>query len=153
MTIGRFAPSPTGALHAGSLVAALASWLDARAQGGRWLVRIEDVDTPRCSPAHTAQILQQLHDHGMRPDEAPLLQSQRHPQYEQALQQLTDAGLAYFFVEPLKQANAGFMAQKTAQLGMSSVAKIAKPIVRKLVGGLDDLQIRAVAAYVRRILH
>ncbi|WP_018714349.1 tRNA glutamyl-Q(34) synthetase GluQRS [Brachymonas chironomi] len=95
MTIGRFAPSPTGALHAGSLVAALASWLDARAQGGRWLVRIEDVDTPRCSPAHTAQILQQLHDHGMRPDEAPLLQSQRHPHYEQALQQLTDAGLAY----------------------------------------------------------
>ncbi len=67
--------------------------------------------------------------------------------------ELTDAGLAYFFVEPLKQANAGFMAQKTAQLGMASVAKIAKPIVRKLVGGLDDLQIRAVAAYVRRILH
>lgn len=67
--------------------------------------------------------------------------------------ELTDAGLAYFFVEPLKQANAGFMAQKTAQLGMASVAKIARPIVRKLVGGLDDHQIRSVAAYVRRILH
>ena len=67
--------------------------------------------------------------------------------------ELTDAGLTYFFVEPLKQANAGCMAQKTAQLGMASVAKIARPIIRKLIGGLDDQQIRAVAAYVRRILH
>lgn len=73
--------------------------------------------------------------------------------FAELVNELTDAGLGYFFVEPLKQANAGFMAQKTAQLGMASVAKIAKPIVRKLITGLDDQQLRAVGAYVRRILH
>ena len=93
--VGRFAPSPTGALHAGSLVAALASWLDARAHGGRWLVRIEDVDTPRCPPGMDRTILKQLHAFGLRPDAPPLWQSTRDPAYAQALAQLRASGWAY----------------------------------------------------------
>ena len=93
--IGRFAPSPTGPLHAGSLVAALASWLDARAHGGRWLVRFEDVDTPRCPPGTAELILGQLAACGLHADEAPWWQSQRGAAYQVALQRLLDAGLAY----------------------------------------------------------
>ena len=92
---GRFAPSPTGALHAGSLVAALASWLDARAHGGQWLVRIEDVDTPRCEPGADALILSQLAQCGLLPDETPWWQSRRAAAYEEALARLLSAGQAY----------------------------------------------------------
>lgn len=93
--IGRFAPSPTGPLHAGSLVAALASWLDARAHHGRWLVRIEDVDTPRCVPGADQTILAQLAACGLVPDEAPVYQSQRGALYQEALDQLVARRLAY----------------------------------------------------------
>jgi glutamyl-Q tRNA(Asp) synthetase len=92
---GRFAPSPTGLLHAGSLVAALASWLDARAHGGRWWVRIEDVDTPRCVPGADQSILQQLAACGLPPDADVLWQSQRHDAYQQALDTLIAKGWAY----------------------------------------------------------
>ena len=92
---GRFAPSPTGPLHAGSLVAALASWLDARAHGGRWLVRIEDVDTPRCVPGADATILDQLATCGLVPDEPPTWQSRRGALYQDALDRLVAAGQAY----------------------------------------------------------
>ena len=92
---GRFAPSPTGALHAGSLVAALASWLDARAHGGRWLVRIEDVDRPRCLPGAERTILQQLADCALCADAAPVYQSQRGALYRAALDRLVAQGLAY----------------------------------------------------------
>jgi len=93
--VGRFAPSPTGPLHAGSLVAALASWLDARAHGGRWLVRIEDVDVPRCVPGADELILQQLAQCGLMPDEPPVWQRHRTPLYQAALDRLASAGRAY----------------------------------------------------------
>jgi glutamyl-Q tRNA(Asp) synthetase len=92
---GRFAPSPTGPLHAGSLVAALASWLDAQAHGGQWLVRIEDVDTPRCVSGAAEIILSQLAGCGLLPDEAPVYQSKRTAGYEQALERLRLRRAAY----------------------------------------------------------
>ena len=92
---GRFAPSPTGPLHDGSLVAALASWLDARAHHGQWLVRIEDIDPPRCQPQAAEVILQQLAQCEMHPDESPVWQSQRHAHYAQALNQLKENALSY----------------------------------------------------------
>lgn len=94
---GRFAPSPTGPLHAGSLVAALASWLDVRARGpnARWLVRIEDADTERCLPGMGEFILRQLAACDLLPDEAPVWQTQRTALYDAALARLREAGLAY----------------------------------------------------------
>ena len=92
---GRFAPSPTGPLHAGSLVAALASWLDARARQGAWLVRIEDVDGPRCVPGADLEILSQLAACGLVADEPPVWQSARTPLYQGALDRLVAQGHAY----------------------------------------------------------
>jgi glutamyl-Q tRNA(Asp) synthetase len=92
---GRFAPSPTGPLHAGSLVAALASWLDARAHRGRWLVRLEDTDTPRCVAGADREILRQLDALGLAADAPPTWQSNHGDAYAAALQRLVDAGLAY----------------------------------------------------------
>ena len=83
--VGRFAPSPTGPLHAGSLVAALASWLDARALHGQWRVRIEDTDRPRCPPGAAEHILHQLQALGLRPDGPVWRQSQRGAAYQEAL--------------------------------------------------------------------
>ena len=92
---GRFAPSPTGPLHAGSLVAALGSWLDARKNGGQWLLRIEDLDTPRCIPGADRQIQSQLLACGLFWDEEPTYQSRRQDLYQKALDRLNDLKKLY----------------------------------------------------------
>jgi glutamyl-Q tRNA(Asp) synthetase len=92
---GRFAPSPTGPLHAGSLLAALGSWLDARKNGGQWLLRIEDLDTPRCIPGADQQIQAQLLACGLAWDEELSYQSERQDLYQTALEQLGGLNLLY----------------------------------------------------------
>jgi glutamyl-Q tRNA(Asp) synthetase len=92
---GRFAPSPTGLLHAGSLVAALASWLDARANGGAWLVRIEDLDRQRNAVGAAEAILGQLARCGLHPDPPVTRQSERTTLYEAALARLRTLGRAF----------------------------------------------------------
>jgi len=92
---GRFAPSPTGPLHFGSLVAAVGSFLDARAHHGEWLVRIEDLDPPREAPGATRAILDTLEAFGMHPDGEILYQRQRSAHYQLALQQLESQAHCY----------------------------------------------------------
>ena len=92
---GRFAPSPTGPLHFGSLVTALASWLEAKHARGDWLVRIEDLDPLREPPEATGQILHSLECHGLFPDEPVRFQSRRHDAYQSAIETLLAQGKAY----------------------------------------------------------
>lgn len=94
-TVGRFAPSPTGPLHLGSLVAAVGSWLFARRAGGRWLVRLEDLDAPRVVPGAAAEVLAALERYGLRWDGEPVRQSERTPLYEEAVARLRTAGRVY----------------------------------------------------------
>ena len=92
---GRFAPSPTGPLHFGSLVAALGSYLAAKSRGGEWLLRMEDLDTPRNVPGAEAAILRCLESFGLAWDGPLLRQSERIPLYQAALERLLAAGAAY----------------------------------------------------------
>ena len=93
--IGRFAPTPSGYLHFGSLVAALASYLDARAVGGRWLLRIEDLDPPREVAGAQSAILSTLESYGFEWDGPVMRQSERHDAYAEVLQRWLSQGLAY----------------------------------------------------------
>ncbi|STC90751.1 Glutamyl-Q tRNA(Asp) synthetase [Edwardsiella hoshinae] len=94
--VGRFAPSPSGDLHFGSLITALGSYLRARACGGRWLVRIEDIDPPREVPGAAGRILRTLEHYGLHWDGEVLYQSQRHDAYRAILARLHQQGLAYY---------------------------------------------------------
>lgn len=93
--IGRFAPTPSGHLHFGSLVAALASYLDARSVGGLWLVRMEDLDPPREEPGAQAAILKALESYGFEWDGDMVRQSERHAAYDEVINRLFKQGLAY----------------------------------------------------------
>ena len=93
--IGRFAPTPSGHLHFGSLVAALASYLDARSVGGRWLLRMEDLDPPREMPGAQGAILDALQRYGFEWDGELVRQSERHDAYAQVVDRLFSMGLAY----------------------------------------------------------
>ena len=95
MYCGRFAPSPTGALHFGSLVAALGSWLDARAHNGRWAVRIDDLDRPRVVPGADISILRTLDQFGLCWDGPVVYQSQREDAHRAAMKRLQISGLAF----------------------------------------------------------
>ncbi|MBL6751897.1 MAG: tRNA glutamyl-Q(34) synthetase GluQRS [Nevskia sp.] len=92
---GRFAPTPSGPLHLGSLLTALAGWLQARTAGGRWLLRLDDLDAARSRPQHADAILQQLEAHALHWDEAPRYQSQHLAEYADAFQRLRAAGRVY----------------------------------------------------------
>ena len=93
--IGRFAPSPTGPLHFGSLVAAVGSYLEAKTHGGEWFVRIEDVDTPRKVSGASSDILRTLEQLGMKWDGEVVYQSQRSAFYQEAIHSLTALDLTY----------------------------------------------------------
>tara|TARA_R110002126_G_scaffold119373_6_gene260231 strand:- start:265 stop:1164 length:900 start_codon:yes stop_codon:yes gene_type:complete len=104
--IGRFAPSPSGPLHFGSLLAAVGSYLMAHRQGGKWLLRIEDIDTPRVRPGADSAIMHALEQHGLLWDGTVLYQSQRLARYAEVCSQLAQQHLLYGCQCSRKQVNA-----------------------------------------------
>ena len=125
--VGRFAPSPTGPLHAGSLVTALASWLDARAHHGRWLVRIEDVDKPRCIKGMDEIILNQLATFGLTSDAPVMYQSRRTARYETALTKLQSQDLVYHCYCSRKEIGTGIYSGTCRQTSWDKTSQASWP--------------------------
>lgn len=113
--VGRFAPSPSGPLHAGSLVAAMASYLDARSHHGQWLLRIEDIDVPRVVRGADRFIMRQLQALGMQWDGDPVWQTQRYRAYQKAFDTLVSQGLVYGCACTRKDIDMVLAAQETAR--------------------------------------
>jgi len=107
VAVGRFAPSPSGPLHFGSLLAAVGSYLFSKQQAGKWLLRIEDIDTPRVSPGADSSIMHTLEQHGLLWDDQVIYQSQRTERYREIFNQLKQNDLVYGCQCNRKQINAG----------------------------------------------
>jgi glutamyl-Q tRNA(Asp) synthetase len=142
--VGRFAPSPTGLLHAGSLVAALASWLDARAHDGVWLVRIEDLDTSRNVAGAAEAIVGQLERCGLRADAPPVRQSERTALYEAALQRLLRDGRAFACACSRRDLALAVAPPAATMLAHSGAERVYSGTCRGGLGGKAARSIRAL---------
>ena len=138
--VGRFAPSPSGPLHFGSLVAALGSFLQARAQRGRWLVRIEDIDPPREMAGASELILHTLEAHGLHWDGEVMYQSRRHARYDEIIERLYRAGDLYWCRCTRREimAGGGFYGGHCRELGLAPAGCAARLRQRRPVYHFDD---------------
>jgi glutamyl-Q tRNA(Asp) synthetase len=153
---GRFAPSPTGPLHLGSLIAALASYLDARYHEGVWLVRIEDLDPPREERGAAQSILESLQQHGLHEDEEVAFQSQRGPAYAATLQILQAGGHLFLCdcTRPVLGPNGacrGNCPERQTQLNSPTATRVMVPPAchihfSDLVQGLQETPLGSAAA-------
>jgi glutamyl-Q tRNA(Asp) synthetase len=158
--VGRFAPSPTGDLHFGSLVAAVGSYLQARKKGGKWLVRVEDIDPPREVPGSAKRILRDLARLGMVPDEPVLFQASRLRAYTEACQALLLSGHAFFCACSRKQLPASGIYPGTCRdstteetIGMSVRVRVNDEPVRftdLVMGGLEQRLGQEIGDFVIR---
>lgn len=148
---GRFAPSPTGDLHFGSLVAALGSWLRARSKAGVWLVRIEDLDPPREVAGAAERMLATLAAFGLVSDEPVLRQSDRHGLYDAALRQLIERGLAFPCACSRKQLEAsGGLHLAPCPVPAAGVAQAWRAHVPDIEIGFDDAVVGHYTQSLRR---